>query len=194
MSDSLIEFDLRGEAITVVAFSGMMRANRIYEWTRSFVDLPVNFIGVQDPHRAWYQFGTAEIAKGVRAAVKRAGGTRLVFIGGSGGGFAAFLFGRMLGADRILALSPQSACGATKRALGDDRWPNMCLATPACDVAGAYPEAVVHVAADDPLDMLHACRLTPGRLVVHERGGHRLPTALKESGELRDILKEAIAA
>lgn len=194
MNEPLIEFDYRGEAVTVVAFSGMMRSNRVYEWTRSFAGLPANFIGVQDPHQCWYQVGRAEIAKALRVAVRKAGGSRLVLIGGSGGGFAALLFGRTLGAGRILALSPQSACGAAKRALGDDRWPEMCQATPACDVAGAYPEAIVHVAADDPLDMMHAKRLKPGRLVIHPRGGHRLPTALKTSGELYGILQEAIAA
>lgn len=194
LTEPLIEFDYRGEAVTVIAFSGMMRSNRVYEWTRSFAGLPANFIGVQDPLQRWYQVGTAEIAKALRIAIRKAGGSRLVLIGGSGGGFAALLFAAELGADRVLALSPQSACGAAKRALGDDRWPDMCQVTPSCDIAGRYPEALVHVAADDPLDMMHAERLMPDRLVVHERGGHGLPTALKASGDLRGILQEAIAA
>lgn len=193
MKEALIEFDYRGEAVTVVAFSGMMRSNRVYEWTRSFAGLPANFIGVQDRYQCWYQIGTREIEKALRVAIRKASGSRLVLIGGSGGGFAALLFSRALGADRVLAISPQSACGSAKRALGDDRWIDLCRPTPSCDVAGEYPEAVVHVAADDPLDMLHAQRLRPGRLVVHEHGGHRLPSALKASGALRCILEEAIA-
>lgn len=190
----MISVDARGHALTVVAFSGMASKNRIYEWTRSFDGIEANFIGVRDDSRRWYQLGTSEITEAVRGAVVRLRSARVMTIGGSAGGFAALLFGRMLRADRILALSPQSACGAVKRALGDERWRGMCAATPSCDIAGAYPEAIVHVAADDPMDMMHARRLSPGRLIVHPSGGHNLPTALKESGELRWIIDEAVAA
>lgn len=190
----MILIDARGHALTVVAFSGMASKNRIYEWTRSFAGIEANFIGVQDDERRWYQVGTTEIIEDVRGAVARLCGARLMTIGASAGGFAALLFGRPLGADRILALSPQSACGEAKRALGDRRWRGMCGETPSCDLGGSYPEAIVHVASDDPLDMMHARRLSPGRLIVHPSGGHNLPTALKESGELRWILDDAVAA
>jgi len=190
----VIQIDARGHDLTVVAFSGMASKNRIYEWTRSFDGVNANFIGVRDDSRRWYQLETSDIAEVVRRAVVRAGGARVMTIGASAGGFAALLFGRILRADRILVWSPQSACGAIKRALGDNRWPDLCNRTPACDLEGVYPEAVVHVAADDPMDMMHARRLTPGRLIIHSSGGHNLPTMLKESGELRWILDEAVAA
>jgi hypothetical protein len=115
-------------------------------------------------------------------------------LGASSGGFAALLFGPKLNADRILVFCPQSACGAAKRVLGDNRWPELCLKSPAMELTGGHPTAIVHVAADDPLDMMHAYRLSPGRVIVHKSGGHNLPTVLKESGELRWIIGEAIDA
>lgn len=190
----MIQIDARGHELTVVAFSGMASKNRIYEWTRSFDGIQANFIGVRDDARRWYQLGTSDIIEVVRGAVVCMSGARVMTIGASAGGFAALMFGRILRADRILVWSPQSACGAAKRDLGDDRWPELCNATPAFDLEGAYPEAVVHVAADDPMDMMHARRLSPGRLIVYPSGGHNLPTTLKESGELRWILDEAVCA
>lgn len=193
MSDPLVRVNDRDKDVTVVAFSGLASTNRIFEWAKSIEDLPANFIGVRDPFRSWYQLETAAFLAATRAAVNRVGGSRLIALGASAGGFAAFLFGRWLGADLILALSPQSACGAAKRSLGDDRWPEKCYPTPSCDLAGWYPEAVVHVAADEPLDMMHADRLVSGCLLVHPSGGHNLPSALKESRQLREILERAIA-
>lgn len=193
MTEPLVWVDDRGQDVTVVAFSGLAQTHRIFEWTKSVAEFSANFIGVQDVSRRWYQLGTDRFAYAAREAVSKVGGKRIIVLGASAGGFAAFLFGRFLGADLILALSPQSACGGVKRALGDNRWPQKCLPTPSCDVAGHYPEAIVHVAADEPLDVLHAKRLRPGRLIVHARGGHNLPSALKESGDLRLILEAAIA-
>jgi len=189
-----VTVDDRGQTVTVIAFSGMAGVNRIYEWTRSFDGIEANFIGVRDEAKCWYQRGTSEIVRAVRTAVVGVGGSYVITLGASAGGFAALMFAKVLRANRILAFCPQSACGEAKRELGDDRWPDLCLKSPALDLMGAFPTAIVHVAADDPLDMMHAHRLCPGRLIVHSSGGHNFPIALKESGELRWIIGEAISA
>ncbi len=187
----MISVTARGSETTAVVFSGLAPLNHIYEWSASFRNFPINLIGVRDPHECWYQRTLWPLCRRLRTAIAALGTRRLVCVGGSAGGFAALLFGRALGADRILAFCPQSACGAAKRSLGDGRWRDHCDATPSADIAGRYPGAVVHY-ADDPLDAMHAGRLEAKRL-RWPYGGHDLPRKLKEDGLLQGVLSEAMA-
>ncbi|MGE0722808.1 MAG: hypothetical protein AB7O45_00460 [Alphaproteobacteria bacterium] len=187
----MIVIEDRGERATVVAFSGLAPRNHIFEWATALADVPANFIGIRDPDDCWYMRRRDAVATLVWAALGVVGTKRSVFVGGSAGGFAALLFGRMIGADAVVAFCPQSACGAAKRALGDDRWPKFCLATPAADIAGRHPGAVIHYAADDDLDVMHAGRLDAERR-EWPAGGHNLPRVLKDGGHLSLALNEAL--
>lgn len=187
----MIVIEDRGHPATIVAFSGLAPRNHIFEWTTALADLPANFIGIRDPDDRWYMPRRDAIAALVRAALDVVETRWSVFIGGSAGGFAALLYGRLLGADRVVAFCPQSACGPMKRALGDDRWPKFCLDTPAGDIAGDHPAAIIHYAADDALDAMHAARLRAD-LRVWPTGGHNLPRILRDAGELRPILTEVL--
>jgi hypothetical protein len=189
MSD-IISFDRHADA-TVLVFSGLAAINHVYEWTASFAELAVNLIGVRDLSDTWYQTD-ADLLDELRCEVDAFGDAWLACIGGSAGGFAALKFGRALGADRILAFCPQSACGPVKRALGDGRWRIPCEATPADDICGWHNRAIVHYAADEPLDEMHARRLCGAELRVWPRGGHALPHRMKEDGVLMDALQEAL--
>lgn len=184
----MIMVDHRGYEPTVVAFSGMAPQNHIFEWMRTFEQFPANFIGVRDPNNSWYQGVSSEILGDLEREASRP----MIFVGGSAGGFAALWLGKIMKADRIIAFCPQSACGETKRALGDLRWEEMCGQTPARDIAGVYPQAVIHYAADEPHDVMHALRLD-ARHCLWSHGGHDLPLQLKMSGELRELLLEALA-
>ncbi len=184
----MIIIDNRGYDATVVAFSGMAPLNHMFEWTKTFEHFPANFIGVRDLENCWYQRGGFRVLRELFRRVRRP----VICIGGSAGGFAALWFGKRIGADRIIAFCPQSACGEAKRDLGDYRWPKICQKTPPRDIAGAYPQAVVHYAADEPQDVMHALRLDAEHR-IWPRGGHDLPYRLKESGDLRELLAEAVA-
>src|SRR5262245_11968689 len=131
----------KGHPITVVAFSGCAPKNSMFEWVKTFTGRDCNFVGVMDPVHDWYQSSKYRIAADVGQAIT---GKRCLCIGASAGGFGALMFGKLLGADAILAFCPQSACGDAKRALGDDRWPKWCLTTPNHDIGGEYPKAIVH--------------------------------------------------
>lgn len=185
----MIAISHRGYDTTVVAFSGMAPQNHIYEWTTAFEDFPANFIGVQDEHQCWYQRTGLSV---VRSLLRQKMAGMTVFVGGSAGGFAALWFGKMMKADRIIVFCPQSACGKAKRELGDHRWPGKCEQTPARDIAGTYPQAMVHYAENDDLDAMHAARLGAERR-KWAHGGHDLPHRLKESGALRGLLMDAMA-
>ncbi len=182
----MIAVDHRGYETTVVAFSGMAPLNHMFEWTKTFEGFPANFVGVRDLDNCWYQYNAFRVLRELFRRVRRP----MIFIGGSAGGFAALWFGKRIGADRIIAFCPQSACGEAKRELGDHRWPGLCYSTPSRDIAGSYPQAVVHYAADEPEDVIHAMRLD-ARHCVWPSGGHDLPYRLKESGDLRGLLMEA---
>lgn len=191
MFRSDLVIDNRGYPATVVAFSGLAPRNHIFEWATALSGFPANFIGVRDPGDCWYRRGVAFTAASLWVALAAVGARWTAFVGGSAGGFAALMFGRILGADRIIALCPQSACGRVKRALGDDRWPLFCRNTPAGDIAGAYPKAIIHYAANDPLDAMHAARLGAD-MREWPSGGHDLPRALKDDGRLPEVLAEAL--
>lgn len=183
----------RGYPRTAVVFSGMMSSIYLYEWANSFADLPVNFIGIKDPENRWYQSEAPELLGEIRCAISDVGTEFLLCLGGSGGAFAALLFGNALAADRIVAICPQSACGQAKRDLGDHRWAEICLDTPSLDIAGEYPAAEVHYAANDELDAMHAKRLSAGVVREWPEGRHDLCQHLKATGDLRMILEAAIA-
>lgn len=185
-----IRIDNRMSDATVIVFSGIAPMNHVYEWTRSFSDFPVNVIGVRDPYECWYQRETGALLDTLGFATS--GDRWIACVGGSAGGFAALKFGRALNADRVVAFVPQTACGAVKRALGDFRWRDECEATPADDIAGWHGKAIVHYAADEPLDVMHAQRLCGADLREWPEGGHALPHRLKEAGELRAVLQEAM--
>jgi hypothetical protein len=187
----VIQVTPRDTRRTVIVFSGMAPRNHIFEWTASFSDFPVNLIGVRDPDDKWYQTIFSDTIAHLRTVLAGLETRHLLCLGGSAGGFAALVFGAALGADRIVAFCPQSACGERKRALGDHRWPEMCLSTPAADIAGNYPGAEIHCALDDDLDVMHAARLNAPTL-MWPAGGHDLPFALKRDGMLEGILREAI--
>lgn len=182
----------RNSHTTVIAFSGMAPHNHMFEWTKSFADLNVNLIGVQDPHNHWYQDHFYEDAHILYLDLQTLNTKFLLCIGGSAGGFAALLFGDWLGADRIIAFCPQSACGEAKRNLGDNRWPEICLTTPSMNIAGGYPSADIHYAVDDALDVLHARRLVVAKSHAWKEGGHDLPIRLKQAGTLRTIIQDAL--
>jgi pimeloyl-ACP methyl ester carboxylesterase len=181
----------RGQPVTIVAFSGLSPTNWLFEWSTAFGDMPVNFVGVRDPFSCWYQRGRAALLDELGRLLDALPHRRLVCIGGSAGGFAALDFGPQLGADRIIAISPQSACGAAKRQLGDMRWPQFCEGTPSADIAGRYRGAIVHYAGDDELDALHAKRLDVDQR-IWPTGGHDLPHWLKGNGKLHDVISEAL--
>lgn len=181
----------RRAPLTVVAFSGIAPQNHVFEWLTALSHLPVNVVGVQDPHDAWWQVDTRKIQGQIQDALTGLGAPRWVAIGGSAGGFGAILYGRLMGADRIVAFVPQSACGGVKRALGDGRWLPYCLGTPDADLAEWGDGVEVHV-GDDPLDLKHARRLRGAEMHRYPAIGHDLPHVLKREGLLRPMLEDLV--
>jgi hypothetical protein len=84
-----------------------------FDFVRATSALNAKRVYVRDPHQLWYQKGTPalggsvpEVVASLRRIVEDQKAKRLITIGNSGGGFAAILFGVMLGADEIHAFNP----------------------------------------------------------------------------------------
>lgn len=91
---------------------------------------PLNRILLRDPLNAWYQRGVPglgdsvdEVAKQLRSLIAKANPSKVITLGQSMGGYAAILFGQLLGVDQILAFGPLSFLDSERAdKLGDRRW------------------------------------------------------------------------
>lgn len=83
-----------------------------YEWTKNLVCDAKRHIFVRDVYKQWYLEGVSSTCDTVDKTLsllkeKAKGYDSCVCVGSSAGGFAAVLFGSLLGAERILAFNPQ---------------------------------------------------------------------------------------
>jgi hypothetical protein len=114
---SVIAIDGPRTDLRFLAFAGLNLGMGMppFEFLRSLSarDIPGWFI--KDFYQSWYQKGLlglthspTETADYLRNLIGDANGRRLVTLGASSGGYAAILYGCWLGAEKVLAFSPQS--------------------------------------------------------------------------------------
>jgi acetyl esterase/lipase len=151
------------------------------------------------------------VADGLTRVLAARGVERLVVTGNSAGGYAALVFGTLLGADTVLAFAPQTVLDLDLLAeLGDHRWDQTVGKIVAAgslderwvDLRAALPDARranthYQVYFDESLlvDRRHAERLRglPGvRLYRFGRGEHGLVRSLREAGALERMLRAAL--
>jgi hypothetical protein len=205
----------------LLMFAGMAPWPAIPGWVlfAHTTGLPVKRMFVRDVHSVWYQRGvpvfgdTIEaVAGSLRTVIEQAGVERLVVSGPSAGGYAALVFGALLGADVVLSFSPQTTLAPRDlHALGDHRWDDALarldrlggsdgryadLREALPPIRRAHTRCEVHFGSSFELDAAHARRLEgmPGiELHSHDHEGHLLLRALRDSGELLEILRGALA-
>jgi hypothetical protein len=131
-------------------------------------------------------------------------------VGNSGGGYAALLFGPLIGANEVLAFSPQTILGRAEDVLyreslwlavterlharggPDGRYADL---RNALAETGGRPRCQIHYAGGNEIDVLHAERLrnTPCvELHPHDHDGHALIAKLREDGSLSGLLAESL--
>jgi hypothetical protein len=180
--------------------------------------MPAKRLLIRDVHQAWYQRGVPghgdtidDLAARLRELVEDAQTRRLVVAGNSARGYGALLFGTLLGADRVLAFSPQTLLDQDALwAIGDHRWDVKLRRLQAAggpdprfvDLGASLPELAngttrydVHYAATVMSDEQHAERVAgiPGLTIHgHPRGGHSVIRLLRRTGELEQLLTAAI--
>lgn len=203
----------------LVAFGGLHGAMGIapFEFFRLASGIGTKKVFVRDLDRAWYHRGVRglgssidEVANGLAEVLAAAGAHRVVAVGNSAGGYAALLFGRLLGLDEVHAFSPQTFLGPRDRIRHlEYRWRRELRVLRRqvpdrryLDLRGVLdrPEAAakpahVHYCHTSRLDRIHAERVSalPG-VVLHpyDVAGHALVNTLRDTGELERILRGAL--
>jgi hypothetical protein len=208
--------------VLAIAFGGMlMRVDGMppFEFLRVLSDAaPTKRLFLRDHSQAYYHRGVrglgediAGVETGLREVVAETQPSRVVMMGGSGGGYAALLFGRLLGVDEVHAFAPTTFLRADLRArCGDDRFQERwnALMASGCyqprygDLRELFQETpdcgtrfVVHYPADYDVDVFHAEWIAPEPGVVlrpHDATDHRVVRHLREAGELQQLLRNAL--
>jgi hypothetical protein len=204
----------------LIVFAGLGPTHGMprFEFLRTAASLPVQRLYVCDHERAWYHRGVRGLGTSIRstadalhALIAESGARRVVTTGNSAGGYAALLFGHLLGVDAVVAFAPRTSVGWGRRVLHRDtrRWreqvtlsrrggPEREFGDLRRVLAGGtrFGDAVVHYAAGCRLDAVHARRLSGVPNVVmypHAHRGHGLAQALRADGRLARLLAAAVA-
>lgn len=188
----------------LVAFSGRRMGLVIdsFSFSKSSRDVPVNRLMLRDNFGLWYHgglqghtVGIADTAQRLKQLIRSRGIKRICVLGVSSGGYAALLFGQMLGANTICSISPrtrlipdaQSFVDRNRHGVQDslmqlqgqpnreDRY--FDLATYLGKNPIAATRAQVHYDPDHPLDRFHAEHIAdvPSlTLQQHPGAGHLL--------------------
>jgi pimeloyl-ACP methyl ester carboxylesterase len=210
----------RDSSTLLVAFGGInsMLGVPIFEFFKSTGGIDVKRLFVRDLRQAWYHCGipghgdtVEEVSASLSELAARHGVRRLVVAGNSAGGYAAMLFGTLLGADVVLGFAPQTVIdldvlaemddhrwdeplrGLAAAGALDSRWTDLATALPAARIADTRYELYF----DDsfPPDRLHAERmadLAGTSLHRHDGGSHSIAMEMRASGELRSALQSAV--
>ncbi len=213
--------DLRSSSSTLlIAFGGLRGKVGVlpFEFFRATGELPVKRLFVRDLRESWYHRGIPghgttllDVAGALEGILARTRVERLVVAGNSAGGYAALVFGTLLGADTALCFAPQTTLDLDDlAALGDDHWDAYLRPLAAAgeldarwvDLARALPGARradtrYRVFFDDSLavDRGHAERLAGidgVSLYRFAHGKHHLITSLRDNGVLHRLLQREL--
>ena len=209
--------------VLLVAFGGFGRGVGMppFEFFRITSGFGVNKIFVRDLAQAMYHRALPGMGGGVDAIVRFIKSEaaehrieRTVVVGNSGGAYASLLFGALLDADLVHAFSPVTFIGPVARLIHRDRrvpelfWRAVFSrdARPSCyDLKnvlrrhGRNTTFHIYYCPEGPcgrLDRLHAERMNLfENVTLHElpEGGHELVKLLRDSDELKEILRSALA-
>jgi hypothetical protein len=204
----------------IVTFGGIAQGIGIpvFEFFNILEKQDVNKIFIRDFAQAWYHKGLwnmtndlIETANLLSKEIEKSGAERVIFFGNSSGGYAALLFGNLLSPDRVLCFSPQTFLSWHKRLFSlDFRWRKEIKKIYAknssqkdyLDLKNKFRENLntktqffIHYCDTFRLDRIHAQELKNFEqisLIKHRKGDHGLIKLLKETGELENIINNAL--
>ncbi len=213
--------DMKAESSTLLlAFGGMKGKLDIppFEFFGLTGEMPIKRLFVRDLKQAWYHRGVQrhgatipKVAEHLDRLIASQRIERLVVVGTSAGGYAALIFGSLLGADRVLCWGPQTCLDLKVLGQMDDhRWDdriaglmsNHHLDEDWLDLRRALPPARIaqtryELFFDDSylLDRLHVERLSDvdGVQLRPVAGGkHEVARQMRKTGELEQVLRGAL--
>jgi hypothetical protein len=172
-----------------------------------------NKIFVRDSKQCWYQNGLGNLSSDIGTTVKllkehidKINPERIYFVGNSMGGYAAILFGALIGRGEVIAFSPQTFISPFLRYKHKDwRWFRQIMLTYCRSflkdrvwdlrllLLKMKPrlKISIFVSSSDKLDVIHALHLRAiGNINIFEfeKGGHNVVKLLRDEGKLSLIM------
>lgn len=187
----------------VVSFGAKGGGQGVFHFFKVLKPLPdVSKLLVRDPSGSWYNAGLPgvgdrleDIAAAIECELAQLGAKRVITLGPSMGGYAAILFGCMLGAERAIALAPQTLLDPALRHAppGDVELQAPDLAP----IIRSAPETRVDLVAgwDDHLDVFNAQRvaaLPSVRILALHNGVHAFVEDLHRDNELIPLITDLV--
>lgn len=216
-----IHFDSKSNVLLLI-FSGLaqMVGMPFFEFNNITSGLDrVNKIYLRDTHKLWYHRGLPNMGNDIDAIAyflqqytTHPATRKTIIIGNSGGGYAALLFGHILGADEVHAFSPKIFIDPIKRIINNDFPPITSIShlfslylhgqRKYFDLKKVFLSSVpqkgdfhLYFAENNKIDLLQASRMKsiPGiHLHPFQYDQHNLIRILKQSGKLRKLIEQAI--
>lgn len=196
---------------TIVSFAGL---GDQFQFKATLANLDVNIIYLRDLKHNWYVNGVVGVGDDVegvagflRARLKELGTSKVITMGASAGGFAAILYGSLLGVHRIIAFSPQTFMDRFHRTIYYDyRWKDRFQQIyagnrsnrPFLDlkriVRNYKGKVALFYDKKHRLDNIHARRIKGRNIECFPSagGGHNLVKELRSVGKLEEYLEEVI--
>ena len=196
----------------LVAFGGMMGGLMIppFEFFHLTKGLDINKIFIRDLDQCWYHAGLPGVSNDIegtaaflRHKIDEQGIQRVVFVGNSMGGYAAILFGILVGADLVHAFVPHTSLNDPELVRSKDRlqYLHENFADGHFDlkkfIERRRPSTCIHVhfGGQNEMDTKHALHLEHCRHVflhAYPHRGHPLVRGLRDSGKLHKILLASV--
>lgn len=189
----------------------------IFEFFNLTSEFDIKKIYLRDLSQVWYQSGIEGISQNIdetvnylRVLFSQQQANKIVMIGNSAGGYAALLFGYLLGVDEVHAFSPQTFLTRQLRIRHFDfRWfleiQKLHLTKRSgdkyLDLLSVFHEKDIktvlniHYCYNHRLDEVHAVRMSSyPKITLHkyDSGGHALVKLLRDNGNLKQILEDSL--
>jgi hypothetical protein len=185
-----------------------------FEFLQSTGALKCSRVFLRDFSQSWYQLGLPGVGENVdivcdyiKKIIYTKSPSEIYFIGNSMGGYAALLFGALMGVGNVIAFSPQTFIDPLNRSkFKDHRWQSQLADLYANNDDSKYYDLRVvfskistpinvnlHVAAGNKLDMIHVDHISDFRgvkTIFHEFSGHHLVRHLRDRGLLNQIFSD----
>jgi predicted esterase YcpF (UPF0227 family) len=203
--------------ILVLAFGGMLSNLGMppAEFLKSLTSKKCSCVFLKDFHQCWYQKGLLGLTNDIyetrdliKSIIMDLAPNNIVAVGTSAGGYAAIMFGTLLGVQRVLAFAPQTKVGhQIAQKFGSLDTPNLLAVAKTKKVIfdlvelidenpKDLPETHIYFGELSTEDKIHAERLSRfSNVKLHSIRGekdHNIARSLKQEGKLDEILDDAI--
>ena len=211
--------EINGQSNLLVSFGGVNQGlgMPVFEFFNSISDIHCDKIYLRDFQQAWYQKGVDseidnldKVVEYLNNIISKNNYDKVCFLGNSMGGYAAILFGIILNVDSVISFAPQSFIDISNRLRNfDARWMKKIskiyfykgkrseyfdLKKHLSKCKPYKTEINVYYSPNHRLDRKHAERLKKQEnIILHpiSAGGHAVVKVVRNSGELKSLIKSA---